>query len=99
MLFGKRRWAFRIIEIAGYEVLSPLGATLVRLLVGRAKTAQRASRRPGDLLHVATAAITLPDDRPALEALASVGGFRPQLAEQLAKAAREIMRRDAALTR
>jgi len=90
MLFGKRRWAFRVVERAGFEVLSGLGAALVNLLVARAKASERASRQRGDLLHIRNAAVALESDEAALDELARIPGGRPAVAEKISRTAREM---------
>lgn len=89
-LFGKHRWAFRVIERAGYEVLSAIGATLVGLLVSGAKASARATRQRGDLLHVRNAAVAIESDEAALDRLASIPGGGPIVAAKVSRAAREL---------
>lgn len=90
MLFGKRRWAYRVIERAGYRVTTPLGVALVKMLVDGAKASERALRKPGDLLHVANAALALHHSSEARDELAKVRGGTPEVAARISVAAREL---------
>ena len=79
-----------MIERAGYKVTSPLGVALVDMLVEGAKASQRALRKPGDLLHIATAALALHHSDKAKDELAKVRGGTPEVASRISIAAREL---------
>lgn len=84
MLFGKRRWAVRVVKEAGLKVGSPIAVEAVDLLVGEAKAAQTlcGDTRPelDDLDYVTQAARALPEEAGALERLTGRIGLAPDQA-------------------
>jgi hypothetical protein len=83
MLFGKRRWAVRVVKEAGGKVGKPVAVEMVDLLVGGAKRVQRDLGGPpdfDDLDHLVRAAKALPGDEAAVERLTSRIGYAPDQA-------------------
>jgi hypothetical protein len=88
MLFGKRRWAVRVIKEAGGKVGKPAAVELVDLLVAGAKHVHHDLGGPpdfDDLDLVVRAAKALPGDEAAVERLTSRIGYAPDQAGLLLK--------------
>lgn len=84
MLFGKRRWAVRVVKEAGLKIGSPIAVEAVDLLVGEAKAAQTLSggAQPelDDLDYVMQAARALPEEEAAVGRLTGQIGLAPDQA-------------------
>jgi hypothetical protein len=91
MLFGKRRWAVRVIKAASLKVGSPAAVEVVDLLVQGAKAAERLAgdhdRHLDDLDFIAQTARALVRDDQAADRLTSRIGIGPEEAARTLKAA------------
>lgn len=88
MLFGKRRWAVRVVKESGGAIGKPVAVELVDLLVGEAKRVQRDLGGPpdfDDLDQVVRAAKALPGEEEAVKRLTGRVGYAPDQAGLLLK--------------